>query len=160
MLNLSFETENLHWFFALVTPIAVSLLGIVIAQSRSTTSHRGAKALNDCLAKHQLVYFSFYFSLLKGANLIARSQAFEELVFFLAIVSMLGYAVSVWVVGGQDERIRKLHQCTRYCTGSISLRLWFNAYFVVLILATVLLVGALLIVFNPILSGSQAPTRS
>jgi hypothetical protein len=149
MFRFAAAPDNLHWLFALLTPMLVTVLGLLITQARSP--HSTVKLLNLCLSRHHLVYFSFYFSLLKGANLLSRNAVATDTIIFLAILSLLVFVISVRALENQEERIRVIHGCTTYCTGSIQKRDWLRVYWWLVIVTGVMLALGLAVVFSAVL---------
>jgi divalent metal cation (Fe/Co/Zn/Cd) transporter len=57
----SFEPENIRWAGVLLGLIASSVAGTLFSNLITVArAHNSPKLINDCLARHQLAYVSFY----------------------------------------------------------------------------------------------------
>ena len=92
-------------------------------QGVSPRSHNGVKLLNECLARHQLSYFTFFFTLAIAANFDAAFSWIRNFVWFSMTLSLIFYGEGVYSNTHQDENILKHHTCTgSKCTISFPFR--------------------------------------
>jgi hypothetical protein len=68
----AFDEATISWLTVLVGTIIVSLLSVLLPnryqQGQKPRSHNGIKLLNECLARHQLVYLTYFLALVMTAN--------------------------------------------------------------------------------------------
>jgi hypothetical protein len=65
--------KNFEWVLLLLSSVALSVYGTQVPnrlkQRGAPRSHNGLKLVNDCLARHQLSYLTFFLTLLIAGNL-------------------------------------------------------------------------------------------
>ena len=115
----------ISWAAVLVNLIIMSVLGhlaptMVSQANRPRRSHNPEKIWNDCLARHQLAYVSFYFTLMVRQGQHPREVQLQFLA-LLIIISFTFWLVGIKYVVDQDRNIRHLHgaTCNHTCNSPI-----------------------------------------
>lgn len=151
---LSFKLDNLYWIVLLLTLALMSILGVITPnfykQSRVERSHNKHKLVNECLASHQLIYISYYFTLLLLTN-HRFSEVMERTISGLMILSFIFFVTGHYLASHQDRRLKQHHTCTskNYCDENLSVRTQWKLYGTNLILAILSFFAALLCALNP-----------
>ena len=87
---------NFEWVLLLMISVAISVYGTQIPnrlkQRTKPRSHNALKLVNDCLARHQLSYLSFFLTLLITGNL---GDATKKVVAVFIIIGVIFYQEAV-----------------------------------------------------------------
>jgi hypothetical protein len=112
--------ENIRWFFFLFAGILFAVLGVLFPnwfkELSTPRPHNEIKLFNECLARHQFAYFSYFFALTIGAT-FDPNYPWVRNVGWVAIGLSLGfYGYGLFCSAIQDRRISKYHK--QACTSS------------------------------------------
>lgn len=143
----AFDAATISWLIVLAGAIIVSLLSVLIPnryhQGRNPRTHNGIKLLNECLARHQLVYLTYFLALVMTADFGQELSWFKNLLGVVGIpLVMLFYSEAVWSTTKHDEWIGQHHTCANpKCIVRLPGRLSFRIYGLSLMFAVLSLAG-------------------
>lgn len=146
----AFDEATIRWLTVLVGAIIVSLLSVLLPNryqlGRKPRSHNGIKLLNECLARHQLVYLTYFLALVMTANFGPELSWFRNTLGVVGIpLVILFYSEGVWSTTKHDEWIKQHHICVNdECNEKLPGRLTFRIYGLSLTFAVLSLAGGLL----------------
>lgn len=150
----SFKLDNLYWIVLLLTLVLMAVLGVITPnfykQSRIERPHNKEKLVNECLASHQLVYISYYFTMLLLTN-NKLNEIVERTISGLMILSFTFFVAGHYIASHQDRKLKRYHTCTsrNNCDEVLPTSIQWKIYGSNLVLAIVSFSAAVLCALNP-----------
>lgn len=105
--------ERLSLLVVLLTTMFTSLLATALANfiTQPRRPHNLERLTSEFLARHQLGYISFYFSVLLVFRPSAEYEWLQRLVFLLIVASLFAFSVGLRQTTRHERLIRQVHQC-------------------------------------------------
>jgi hypothetical protein len=134
----------------------MSILGVITPnfykQSRLARPHNKEKLVNECLASHQLVYVSYYFTMLLLTN-HKFNEVIERMISGLMILSIIFFIAGHYMASHQDQKLKRYHVCAsrNNCNVDLPMKTQWKVYGANLILAIISFTAAILCALNPAL---------
>lgn len=122
---LGLEDKSIQWLVFLFGTVTFSVLGVLFPnrykQLANPRAHNGVKLLNECLARHQLAYFAYFFALAIAARFNPEHDWVKSLTQSLVVLSLIFYAEGVYSSTVQDRSIAGNHDCPNDITCTTNL---------------------------------------
>jgi hypothetical protein len=159
----SFGRTNIQWLGFLLAAITFAVLGVLFPnwfkQAANPRAHNSVKLLNECLARHQFAYFTFFVAIYLAAKFQPNRADVIKIFNWFAIALSFGfYGYGVFASALQDRKIAKHHNPCRpeenECEILLPLRFCFklcawNITFAIISLATGVIMALLILPAPP-----------
>jgi len=114
---ISFEAVNIQWLFFLLAAATFSVLGVLFPnwfkELGNPRPHNGLKLFNECLARHQFGYFTFFCALYLAASFDPKRTWIRNLNWFAIALSLGFYGYGLFSSARLDRKISKNHTCQK-----------------------------------------------
>lgn len=145
---LIWNPENLKWAALLIVTIASSILGAFYAglfsQLKNSRPHYKTRLFNECLGKHLLAYFLFFYSISVGGKFGSNEPWMKSAAWCGALISLIVYGYGLYSIAVQEDKIDKHHSCAKGCEVKLPFYLRLQVWGLNLLFASLLLVAGLL----------------
>src|SRR6266436_9220553 len=95
-----FPGHAIRWLTVLFSSIILSILGTTLPnkfrQGVSWRSHNSIKLFNECLARHQLAYFTYFLALLNSQEFGADKEVFNYALIISIVLTTFFYVDAVY----------------------------------------------------------------
>jgi len=160
----SHDVDNFRWIALIFVFSLMSVLGVIVPnflrQKDPATwrTHNREKIFTECLASHQMIYFSFYLTMI----IVMRSSFSEFTLYLMAgyiLLSLIFFWTGHYSASNQDQRIRKAgHGCVDIpCTAGLGVTTKLKVFGLNLVMAAVSLAVSLTFALNPALVKRPTP---
>lgn len=110
------STNGVNWIFTLAGSVFFSLLGLAVPnfykQIGDPRAHNNAKLLNEFLARHQLIYVTYFLALSITAKFSPRYDWMQKAVIPMMGLILVTYVAGVYLTVIQDKhRVFASHGC-------------------------------------------------
>ena len=121
------STNGANWILALSGSLVFSLLGLLVpnvfSQLSDPRAHNRAKLLNEFLARHQLIYITFFLALSITSKFSSNYDWVKNAAIPMMGIILLTYVIGVYSAAIQDKhRIFTSHQCLAKGICSVALK--------------------------------------
>lgn len=110
-----FDDSNIKWLFLLLGSITFSVLGVLFPnwfkELHKPRSHNSLQLLNECLARHQLAYFTYFFALAIAASFNPQHGWIKNLVWTAMGFSLGFYGYGLFSSVIQERKLKAHHGC-------------------------------------------------